>query len=457
MEQVVAYGETQGEPIKLFVGQIPKTWMEGEVRQILEPFGTIQELTVLKDRASGLHKGCAFVTYTTRKAAIDAQKVLHEKKTLPGMNHPMQVKPATNEPKSSPVEERRLFVGMLSKTLTEEDVRALFSPYGIVEDVSILRNADGKSKGAAFVRMSSRVQALQAITALHHSQTMPSCSAPLVVKVADTEKEKNAKRLQTAMASIGSFNNIGLQTAALGLGAAYYQQLLQLQQVTANNSFGLGTGLGDNLTMAAIAQQSGSGVPAGSAFGTTSGTTAGLGNLGSAALSAAVAQANQQKTLGVGGLSNDVIMQAYLGMQQPPPPTQAQSPFIGYAGGAVATQPPVQPQPPQQPQQQLAHNTSSYMYTKQREGPEGSNLFIYHLPNDVLDADLIQMFSPFGNVISAKVFIDKVTNLSKCFGFVSYDTPMEAQSAIQAMNGFQIGTKRLKVQLKRPKDANKPY
>lgn len=57
MEQVVAYGETQGEPIKLFVGQIPKTWMEGEVRQILEPFGTIQELTVLKDRASGLHKG----------------------------------------------------------------------------------------------------------------------------------------------------------------------------------------------------------------------------------------------------------------------------------------------------------------------------------------------------------------------------------------------------------------
>ena len=67
------------------------------------------------------------------------------------------------------------------------------------------------------------------------------------------------------------------------------------------------------------------------------------------------------------------------------------------------------------------------------------------------------MFSPFGNVISAKVFIDKVTNLSKCFGFVSYDSPMEAQSAIQAMNGFQIGTKRLKVQLKRPKDANKPY
>ena len=42
-------------------------------------------------------------------------------------------------------------------------------------------------------------------------------------------------------------------------------------------------------------------------------------------------------------------------------------------------------------------------------------------------------------------------------GFVSFDNPQSAQTAIQAMNGFQIGMKRLKVQHKRPKDANKPY
>ena len=42
-------------------------------------------------------------------------------------------------------------------------------------------------------------------------------------------------------------------------------------------------------------------------------------------------------------------------------------------------------------------------------------------------------------------------------GFVSYDLPASAQSAIQAMNGFQIGTKRLKVQIKRCKDSSKPY
>uniref|UniRef100_A0A8C0QJ93 CUGBP Elav-like family member 4 n=1 Tax=Canis lupus familiaris TaxID=9615 RepID=A0A8C0QJ93_CANLF len=170
----------------------------------------------------GMHKGCAFLTYCERESALKAQSALHEQKTLPGMNRPIQVKPADSESRG----DRKLFVGMLNKQQSEDDVRRLFEAFGNIEECTILRGPDGNSKGCAFVKYSSHAEAQAAINALHGSQTMPGASSSLVVKFADTDKERTMRRMQQMAGQMGMFNPMAIPFGAYG---AYAQALMQQQ------------------------------------------------------------------------------------------------------------------------------------------------------------------------------------------------------------------------------------
>ncbi|KAK2198151.1 bifunctional RNA recognition motif domain/Nucleotide-binding alpha-beta plait domain superfamily/WW domain superfamily/WW domain/RNA-binding domain superfamily [Babesia duncani] len=91
--------------------------------------------------------------------------------------------------------------------------------------------------------------------------------------------------------------------------------------------------------------------------------------------------------------------------------------------------------------QKVAAGSSSF-------GPPGSNLFLFHVPAEWNDLDLIQHFQHFGNVLSARVERDSAGK-NRGYGFISYDNPHSAFNAIKSMNGFSVGGKFLKVQLKK--------
>ncbi|XP_064186343.1 CUGBP Elav-like family member 5a isoform X8 [Anguilla rostrata] len=448
------------DAIKLFIGQIPRNLEEKDLKPLFEQFGKIHELTVLKDRYTGMHKGCAFLTYCARESAIKAQNALHEQKTLPGMTRPIQVKPADSESRG---EDRKLFVGMLNKQQTEEDVYRLFEPYGVIEECTVLRGPDGNSKGCAFVKFSTHAEAQTAISALHGSQTMPGASSSLVVKFADTDKERTIRRMQQMVGQFGIFN----PTVALPFSSysTYAHALMQQQAAIMAATHGGYLTPSVAFPTAQIHQMGALNIN-------------GLPPTGITSVSGELHQAlglSSPPTSAVPSIVTPIV-NGFTGIPHQPnghpaveavytnglPPYSAQSPtaadtlqqaFTGvqqytaiYPATTLTPIGQTLPQPPQVIQQQ-----------QQREGPEGCNLFIYHLPQEFGDNELMQMFLPFGTVISSKVFMDRATNQSKCFGFVSFDNPASAQAAIQAMNGFQIGMKRLKVQLKRPKDASRPY
>ena len=83
------------------------------------------------------------------------------------------------------------------------------------------------------------------------------------------------------------------------------------------------------------------------------------------------------------------------------------------------------------------------------QGPPGCNLFLFHLPIEWSEQDMIKFFSPFGNVISARIMCEKDSGRSKGFGFISYDSKISAVNAVKMMNGFQVLGKRLKVEIKK--------
>ncbi|MES2377729.1 MAG: RNA-binding protein [Bacteroidota bacterium] len=72
-------------------------------------------------------------------------------------------------------------------------------------------------------------------------------------------------------------------------------------------------------------------------------------------------------------------------------------------------------------------------------------IFIAKLPYQYEGADLTELFSPFGEVSSANVIMDRETGRSKCYAFVEMPNDDEAQSAIDALDGKEILDKAIAV------------
>src|ERR1700751_52270 len=82
----------------------------------------------------------------------------------------------------------------------------------------------------------------------------------------------------------------------------------------------------------------------------------------------------------------------------------------------------------------------------------GKKLYVGNLAYGVTDGDLQQMFEAHGTVQSAQVIMDRDTGRSKGFGFVEMSSDQEAQNAIQALHGQQVGGRALTANEAKPRE-----
>eukprot|EP01132_Coremiostelium_polycephalum_P001965 gene1965-2411_t len=439
--------------IKLFVGQIPKSFTEESIRQMFTDFGAIEDVALIKNKVSNEPQGCAFVTMSSQEEAERAIETLHNSKKYPGVLNPLQVKYADSEQEKLST---KLFVGMLPRSFGEDEIRMLFSTHGVVEDICILRGPNNESKGCGFIKFQTRDSCLEAIRELNGIKIEGS-SNNLVVKFADTEKDKKKKQkvqqiqqlqrqqqqiqqqlqqqmtsFQPKMNSQPLFVNPYLNMPPnfnLNMPPNFNLNMPPNFNFLPNSSPSL---LGTPPIMGDYDMYSGQSFDNGNKFNGIGGG-GNINNMGMGmGMGMVGGQANNNRmnnnNHGVGGSGFGGINNGGGGGHNNNIPNQHNG---GVNGGANKK--------------------------FQSVGPNGSNLFVYNIPNVFSDQDLSLLFQPYGLVVSAKVYLDKNTGTSKGFGFISYDNPGSASAAISNLNGYMIGGKKLKVSLKQAGHGPQPY
>jgi RNA recognition motif-containing protein len=81
------------------------------------------------------------------------------------------------------------------------------------------------------------------------------------------------------------------------------------------------------------------------------------------------------------------------------------------------------------------------------------NIYVGNLSWNLKDQDLTDLFTPYGEVTTAKIVIDKFTQRSKGFGFVEMPNDEQAQAAITQLNGSEVDGRNLVVNESRPKEG----
>lgn len=82
-------------------------------------------------------------------------------------------------------------------------------------------------------------------------------------------------------------------------------------------------------------------------------------------------------------------------------------------------------------------------------------LYVGNLDYSTGNSDLEQLFSQFGQVVSAEVIIDRATGRSKGFGFVEIAVDSDADAAINSLNGKEYGGRMLTVNEARPREERR--
>ncbi|KAJ7520308.1 hypothetical protein O6H91_19G000400 [Diphasiastrum complanatum] len=150
---------------KLFIGGIPWETTEERLKEHFSSYGEVAEVVIMKDRATGRARGFGFVVFSD---PVVADQALLDKHTIDGKTVEAKKAMPRNEQQNMPrrnfdgpgpagyVRTKKIFVGGLASTVTEDDFRKYFEQFGNITDVVVMYDhATQRPRGFGFISFDS--------------------------------------------------------------------------------------------------------------------------------------------------------------------------------------------------------------------------------------------------------------------------------------------------------------
>jgi len=172
----------------LIVNYLPQTIKENDLIEIFSEIGPLKYCKLMKDKQTGYSYGFAFIQYLKCEQhgklacqLLNGLQIGHKKIQV------TQARPQSNETRNT-----KLYVKGFNESFDEKQFYDLFSPFGQIIQIRIL-----KDKSIAFIIMSTRTQAQDAIDHLHGLQITPDNILCVKFPQTDTRRRQMASALSS--------------------------------------------------------------------------------------------------------------------------------------------------------------------------------------------------------------------------------------------------------------------
>ncbi|KAF8414284.1 hypothetical protein HHK36_002286 [Tetracentron sinense] len=173
-------------PGKIFIGGLAKDTSLATFTKYFGKYGEITDSVIMKDRHSGQPRGFGFITYAD-PSVVDT--VIQETHVINGKQVEIKRTIPKGSVQSKDFKTKKIFVGGVPSTVTEDEFKNFFSKHGKVTDHQIIRDhATNRSRGFGFIIFESE-QAVDDILA--NGNMIDMAGAQVEIKKAEPKKASN--------------------------------------------------------------------------------------------------------------------------------------------------------------------------------------------------------------------------------------------------------------------------